>query len=273
MDLSAPSGYESYSNRLDPHDEFDNGYVEKSPRPVSDTQQLLKQRRAPQTKGASIFDTTRLALRVLILLLDLSILSLLIHGVTVWKTTHNSVDRNEDGWVRTRWASIKMLSTWLMLAIAAFASFVQIIALATRLSFFRSMRDGLIHTSAVLASSGVVIAGWIAATVYFIVDKEVLRNNHWDLWSWSCRNSSRQSYIPWAGLCTELSYTFIAGLVVIVLEIVSLVLFIIALRGINIMGKYNRASLVSSGLQDINRECDLVRLGLRLVSSVIGLPC
>ncbi|KAG5765130.1 hypothetical protein H9Q72_006791 [Fusarium xylarioides] len=148
MDLSAPSGYESYSNRLDPHDEFDNGYVEKSPRPVSDTQQLLKQRRAPQTKGASIFDTTRLALRVLILLLDLSILSLLVHG-------------------------------------------------------FRSMRDGLIHTSAVLASSGVVNAGWIAATVYFIVDKKV-RNNHWDLWSWSCRNSSRQSYIPWAGLCTEL---------------------------------------------------------------------
>ncbi|KAF5687011.1 hypothetical protein FDENT_5566 [Fusarium denticulatum] len=243
MDLSAPSGYESYSNRLDPHDDFDNGYVEKSPRPVSDTQRLLKQRRAPQTKGASIFDTTRLALRVLILLLDLSIMSLLIHGVNVWKTTHNSLDRNEDGWVRTRWASIKMLSTWLMLAIAAVASFIQIVALATRLSFFRSMRDGLIHTSAVLASSGVVIAGWIAATVYFIVDKEVLRNNHWDLWSWSCRNSSRQSYIPWAGLCTELSYTFIAGLVVIVLEIVSLVVFIIALRGINILGKYNRASL------------------------------
>jgi hypothetical protein len=135
MDLSAPSGYESYSNRLDPHDEFDNGYVEKSPRPVSDTQRLLKQRRAPQTKGASIFDTTRLALRVLILLIDLSILSLLVHGVTVWKTTHNSVDRNEDGWVRTRWASIKMLSTWLMLAIAAFASFIQIVALVTRLSF------------------------------------------------------------------------------------------------------------------------------------------
>ncbi|KAG9494867.1 hypothetical protein J7337_013096 [Fusarium musae] len=243
MDLSAPSGYESYSNRLDPHDEFDNEYVEKSPRPVSDTQRLLKQRRAPQTKGASIYDTTRLALRVLILLIDLSILSLLIHGVTVWKTTHNSVDRNEDGWVRTRWASIKMLSTWLMLAIAAFASFIQIVALATRLSFFRSMRDGLIHTSTLLASSGVVIAGWIAATVYFIVDKEVLQNNHWDLWSWSCRNSSRQSYIPWAGLCTELSYTFIAGLVVIVLEIISLVLFIIALRGINILGKYNRANL------------------------------
>ncbi|KAF5716538.1 hypothetical protein FGLOB1_2538 [Fusarium globosum] len=248
MDLSAPSGYESYSNRLDPHDEFDNGYVEKSPRPVSDTQRLLKQRRAPQTKSASIFDTTRLALRVLILLLDLSILSLLAHGVSVWKTTHNSVDRNEDGWVRTRWASIKMLSTWLMLAIAAFASFVHMVALVTRLAFFRSMRDGLIHTSAVLASSGIVIAGWIAATVYFIVDKEVLRNNHWDLWSWSCRNSSRQSYIPWAGLCTELSYTFIAGLVVIVLEIVSLVLFIIALRGINILGKYNRASLDDWGL-------------------------
>ncbi|KAF5969318.1 hypothetical protein FBULB1_10300 [Fusarium bulbicola] len=243
MDLSTPSGYESYSNRLDPHDELDNGYVEKSPRPVSDTQRLLKQRRAPQTKGAIVFDTTRLALRVLILLLDLSILSLLAHGVSVWKTTHNSVDRNEDGWVRTRWASIKMLSTWLMLVIAAFASFIQMVALATRLSFFRSMRDGLIHTSAVLVSSGVVIAGWIAATVYFIVDKEVLRNNHWDLWSWSCRNSSRQSYIPWAGLCTELSYTFIAGLVVIVLEIVSLVLFIVALRGINILGKYNRASL------------------------------
>ncbi|KAJ4250188.1 hypothetical protein NW762_012003 [Fusarium torreyae] len=204
MDLSTPSGYESYSSRLDPHDEVDDGYVVKSSRPVHDEQALLKQRRAPQNKSVGAFDVIRLSLRVLILLLDLSILSLLVHGVHVWKTTHNSVDRNEDGWVRTRWASIKMLSTWLMLAIAAFASFVQVAALVTRLSFFRSLRDGTVHTGAVLASSGVVIAGWIAATIYLIVDKEVLKNNHWDLWSWSCRNSSRQSYIPWASLCTEI---------------------------------------------------------------------
>ena len=223
MDLSTPSGYESYSSRLDPHDEADDGYVVKSSRPVNDEQALLKQRRAPQNKRVGAFDVIRLSLRVLILLLDLSILSLLVHGVHVWKTTHNSVDRNEDGWVRTRWASIKMLSTWLMLAIAAFSSFVQMAALVTRLSFvssekdypqpglydltirqFRSIRDGSVHTGAVLASSGVVIAGWIAATIYLIVDKEVLQNNHWDLWSWSCRNSSRQSYIPWASLCTEI---------------------------------------------------------------------
>ncbi|KAF5026821.1 hypothetical protein F66182_1105 [Fusarium sp. NRRL 66182] len=204
MDLSTPSGYESYSNRLDPHDEADDGYVEKAPRLVSDEQALLKQRRAPQNKSGSVFDAIRLALRVLILLLDLSVLSLVVHGVNVWKTTHNSVDRNEDGWVRTRWASVKMLSTWLMLAIAAFAAFVQLVALATRLSFFHSMRNGSVHTGAVLASSGLVIAGWIAAVIYLIVDKEVLRNNHWDLWSWSCQNSSRQSYIPWASLCTEM---------------------------------------------------------------------
>ncbi|KAF4956715.1 hypothetical protein FSARC_11483 [Fusarium sarcochroum] len=241
MDLSTPSGYDSYSNRLDPHDEADDGYVEKAPRPDSDQQALLKQRRAPQSKKGSAFDVIRLSLRVLILLLDLSILSLLVHGVNVWKTTHNSVDRNEDGWVRTRWASIKMLSTWLMLAIAAFASFVQMVALATRLSFFRSLRDGSVHTGAVLASSGVVIAGWIAATIYLIVDKEVLQNNHWDLWSWSCRNSSRQSYIPWASLCTEISYTFAAGLVVVVLESFNLVFYVVSLRGINILGKYSRA--------------------------------
>ncbi|KAM0206208.1 hypothetical protein ACHAQI_008507 [Fusarium lateritium] len=243
MDLSTPSGYEPYSNRLDPHDEADDGFVEKAPPPVSDEQGLLKQRRAPQTKSAGTFDSIRLALRTLILLLDLSILGLMVHGVVVWQTTHNSVDRNEDGWVRTRWASIKMLSTWLMLAIGAFASFVQLVALATRLSFFRSMRDGSLHTAAVLASSGVVIGGWIAATIYLIVDKEVLRNNHWDLWSWSCRNSSRQSYIPWAGLCTEISFTFVAGLVVVVLESLNLGFFVVSLRGMNILGKYSRASL------------------------------
>ncbi|KAI6749389.1 hypothetical protein HG530_015228 [Fusarium avenaceum] len=231
MDLSIPSGYDSYSNRLDPHDEVDDGHVGKGPRLSSDERTLLKQRSAPQNKSGGTFDTIRLALRVLILLLDLSILSLLVHGVNVWKTTHNSVDRNEDGWVRTRWASIKMLSTWLMLAIAAFASFVQIVALVTRLSFFRSLRNGSVHTGALVASSGIVIGGWIAATVYLIVDKEILRNNHWDLWSWSCQNNSRQSYIPWATLCTEMFYIFAAGLVVIVLEILSLAFFFISLRG------------------------------------------
>ncbi|KAF9769982.1 hypothetical protein IL306_012518, partial [Fusarium sp. DS 682] len=105
MDLSIPSGYESYSNRLDPHDEADDGYTGKTLRPVSDEHALLKKRHAPQNKSGSVFDVIRLGLRVFILLFDLSILSLLVHGVNVWKTTHNSVDRNEDGWVRTRWAS------------------------------------------------------------------------------------------------------------------------------------------------------------------------
>ncbi|KAJ4016214.1 hypothetical protein NW752_003337 [Fusarium irregulare] len=238
MDLSVPSGYESYSNRLDPHDEVEE---EKTPRHVSDEQALLKQRRAPP-KSAGSLDTVRLSLRVLILLVNLSILSLLAHAVNVWKTTHNSVDRDENGWMRTRWATIDMLSTWLMLAMASFASFVQVLALATRLGFLRSMRDGAMHTVAVLISSGINIAGWIAVTIYFIVDKEVLRNNHWDLWSWTCQNNSRQSYIPWAGLCTELTYTFTAGLGVMVLESVCLAAFVVSLRGMNILGKYNRAS-------------------------------
>ncbi|RGP62925.1 hypothetical protein FSPOR_8908 [Fusarium sporotrichioides] len=242
MDLSIPSGYESYSNRLDPHDEVDNGHVEKAARMSLDEQALLKQRRAPPKSKGGALDSIRLALRVLILLLNLSILGLLAHGVNVWQTTHNSIDRNEDGWVRTRWPSIKMLSTWLMLAMAIFASVVQLVALVTRLSFFRSMRDGAVHNVAVFVSSGVVIAGWIAATIYLIVDKEVLRNNHWDLWSWSCQNSSRQSYIPWASLCTEMTYTYAASMGVMLLEIVTLVLFITSLRGMNILGKYNRAS-------------------------------
>ncbi|GKU06547.1 hypothetical protein FLAG1_09500 [Fusarium langsethiae] len=242
MDLSIPSGYESYSNRLDPHDEVDNGHVEKAARLSSDEQALLKQRRAPPKLKGGALDSIRLALRVLILLLNLSILGLLAHGVNVWQTTHNSIDRNEDGWVRTRWPSIKMLSTWLMLAMAIFASVVQLVALVTRLSFFRSMRDGAVHNVAVFVSSVAVIAGWIGATIYLIVDKEVLRNNHWDLWSWSCQNSSRQSYIPWASLCTEMTYTYAASMGVMLLEIITLVLFITSLRGMNILGKYNRAS-------------------------------
>ncbi|KAF4418830.1 hypothetical protein F53441_14455 [Fusarium austroafricanum] len=243
MDLSVPSGYESYSNRLDPHDEVNDSYAAKAFRPVSDQQVLLRRRHA-RNKRRDTFDTVRLCLRIFILLLDLSILSLLVHGVNVWETTHNSVDRNEHGRTRTRRVSVKMLSTWLMLAIAAFASFVQMVAIATHLSFPQSLRDGWVHTGAVLASSGIVIAGWVAATVYLIVDKEVLRNNHWDLWSWSCQDRSRQSYIPWASLCTEISYTFIAGLVVTILEITGLALLIISLRGVYIVGKYSRASTV-----------------------------
>ncbi|WXC54044.1 hypothetical protein SNK03_000049 [Fusarium graminearum] len=135
MDLSIPSGYESYSNRLDPHDEVDNGHAEKAARLSSDEQTLLKQRRAPPKPKGGALDTIRLALRVLILLVNLSILGLLAHGVNVWQATHSSIDRNDDGWVRTRWPSIKMLSTWLMLAVSIFASVVQLVALATRLSF------------------------------------------------------------------------------------------------------------------------------------------
>ncbi|CAF3506584.1 unnamed protein product [Fusarium graminearum] len=152
MDLSIPSGYESYSNRLDPHDEVDNGHAEKAARLSSDEQTLLKQRRAPPKPKGGALDTIRLALRVLTLLVNLSILGLLAHGVDL-----------------------------------------------------RSMRDGVVHNVTVFVSSGIVIAGWIAATVYLIVDKEVLQNNHWDLWSWSCQNRSRQSYIPWASLCTEMN--------------------------------------------------------------------
>jgi hypothetical protein len=129
-----PSGYESYSNRLDPHSEVDDSYAAKAFRPVSD-QQILLRRRHTRNKRRGTFDTVRLCLRVFILLLDLSILSLLIHGVNIWETTHNSVDRNEDGWTRTQWPSVKMVSTWLMLAIAAFASFIQMVAIATHLSF------------------------------------------------------------------------------------------------------------------------------------------
>lgn len=142
MDLSVPSGYESYSYRLDPHDEVDDGYVAKAFRPVSD-QQVLLRRRHVRNKRRETFDAVRLCLRIFILLLDLSILSLLIHGVNIWETTYTSVDRNEDGWTRTQWASVKMLSTWLMLVIAAFASFIQMVAIATHLSFVSLLKDYL----------------------------------------------------------------------------------------------------------------------------------
>ncbi|KAF5689034.1 hypothetical protein FDENT_4536 [Fusarium denticulatum] len=174
MDLGVPSTYESYSNRLDPHDEVDDDYAAKEFHSASDQHVLLRRRRA-RNKRRGAFDTVRLCLRIFILLLDLSILSVLIHGVNVWGKTYNSVDTNEDGW-----RSVNMFSTWLMLAIAVFASFVQIIAIATHLSLPQSLRDGWVHTVAVLASSGTVIAAWVIATIYLIIDKEVLQSD-WDL--------------------------------------------------------------------------------------------
>ncbi|KAF4943496.1 hypothetical protein FGADI_13372 [Fusarium gaditjirri] len=200
MDLGVPSDYESYSNRLDPHDEVDDIYAAKAFYLASDQHVLLRRRHA-RNKRRNTFDTVRLFLRIFILLLNLSILSLLVYGVNTWET-HKSVDRNEDGWT-PQWASVNMLSTWLMLGTAVFASFVQMVAIATHLSFPRSMRDGWVHTVAVLVSAGIVIAAWIAATLYLIVDKEVLRDNQ-DLWSWSCQNRSQQGNTPWANLCAEI---------------------------------------------------------------------
>ncbi|KAF5675882.1 hypothetical protein FCIRC_7255 [Fusarium circinatum] len=203
MDLGVPSAYESYSNRLDPHDEVDEDYAAKAFLAVSDQHVLLRRRRA-RNKRRGAFDTVRLCLRILILLVDLSILSLLIHGANTWEITYNSVDRNEDG-RGTQRASVNMFSTWLMLAIAVFASFVQIIALATHLSLPQSLRDGWVHTVAVLASSGTVIAAWVIATIYLIVDKEVIQSD-WDLWSWSCQNRSGHSSGPRVTLCIEMTH-------------------------------------------------------------------
>lgn len=139
MDLSTSSAFESYSNRLDPHDEVEDDYPVKTFHPASDQHVLLRRRHA-RNKRRGAFDTVRLCLRILILLLDLSILSVLIHGVNTWEKQSNSVDRNKDGWA-AQWASVNMFSTWLMLAIAVFASFVQIIAIATHLSFVSSQKD------------------------------------------------------------------------------------------------------------------------------------
>ncbi|RFN54323.1 hypothetical protein FIE12Z_1449 [Fusarium flagelliforme] len=44
MDLGAPFGYESYSNRLDPHDEVEDSYAEKAFCPDSDQTVLLRRR-------------------------------------------------------------------------------------------------------------------------------------------------------------------------------------------------------------------------------------
>ena len=130
MDVGVPFNYDSYSNRFDPHEEVDDSYAEKAFCPDSD-QTVLLRRRHIRNKRRGAFDTARLCLRVLILLLDLSILGLTIHGLNVWDRKPESVDRNGDGWMRTQWSSVKMVPTWLMLAIATFASFVQTVAIAT----------------------------------------------------------------------------------------------------------------------------------------------
>ncbi|EWZ46098.1 hypothetical protein FOZG_06282 [Fusarium oxysporum Fo47] len=58
MNLSVSSGYESYSYRLDPHDEVDDGYAAKAFRPVSD-QQVLLRRRHVRNKRRETFDAKR----------------------------------------------------------------------------------------------------------------------------------------------------------------------------------------------------------------------
>ena len=130
MDVGVPFSYDSYSNRFDPHDEVDDSYAEKAFWPDSD-QTVLLRRRYVRNKRRGAFDTARLCFRVLILLLDLSILGLTIHGLNVWDRKPESVDRNGDDWTRTQWSSVKMVPTWLMLAIAILASFVQTVAIAT----------------------------------------------------------------------------------------------------------------------------------------------
>ncbi|EXJ65791.1 uncharacterized protein A1O5_11032 [Cladophialophora psammophila CBS 110553] len=79
------------------------------------------------------------------------------------------------------------------------------------------------HARGVNLSSGVVIAFWFTAVVYFkVVDSRGSKKNGFDLWPGTSyrKGQDLKSGISWATICAENNYTFIASIIVLAMGII-----------------------------------------------------
>ena len=105
-----------------------------------------------------------------------------------------------------------------------------------------------LHSWAVFVSSAFGLAAWLAAALYFKLQDSKCKRN-WGLWSWSCSHKSLENgKMSFEAMCVKLvsgsqgpelracggltdsiltrqKFTFVASLVVAVLELASLIMF------------------------------------------------
>jgi hypothetical protein len=146
----------------------------------------------------------RVAIRLLAFIIGTSIVGVLAHSAAVWYSTRNAILKQPHGFRMRAWpARMDLIPTWIMLAVAVVAIFVQVVALLSLIggvskgtaeenlltSFqVRRLRESNAHRWVVFGTSCLGVALWIAAAVYFkIQDSKGWRG--WTLFSWSCEHT------------------------------------------------------------------------------------
>ncbi len=103
-------------------------------------------RRAPTAQGLS---ATRVAIRVISLVVAVSLISILGHAAAVWIATKDVVQKDPStGYQLRAWAAnLDMWPTWTMLGAAAIALVIQVVSLLTLCSVVRFSCCGpFVHT-------------------------------------------------------------------------------------------------------------------------------
>lgn len=217
---NAPSSYEPYS-----HAERSDGDHAEKPLVPNENEKRYPEHRKKRDASQHF----RIGLRAMVLAVAASILAVQIHSAYIWLSTRHATTLNpKTGFQTSAWPFLYAGPTWTMIGAAAITAVIHSLSLLTLCSCWH-MHESRWHALSVYFTSAGIIAFWLAAVVYFkVVDSQGPNRDHWDLWSWTCFRKGQRSSIPWTTLCTENQYTFIASVVVLIIEIISLLIFIVA---------------------------------------------
>ncbi|KAK5051948.1 hypothetical protein LTR84_002751 [Exophiala bonariae] len=214
MSSQRDSSYEPFR-----HTGRDYADAETLIRPEADGEKLFptapRKTKAPPKPRPGI-SGVRTALRALGLAIALSVPSIQIRTVYVWLDTRSDTYHNTTTGIRTRsWAPVDSWPAYLMLAVGAFGSLVELLALTSLCSCFQGLHDGVLHSISIYLSAAAVMAAWIAALVAFrVVYAQGGGQDHWDIWSWSCfRGHSVDENVNWNSMCIQQTYTFSASII------------------------------------------------------------
>ncbi|OAL42863.1 hypothetical protein IQ07DRAFT_650622 [Pyrenochaeta sp. DS3sAY3a] len=232
MSTEAVSSYEPFRER----DPDGTAYQEDTERLIARGSHNGGSEYSPRGKVQRKRQTTqrvRISFRVVALILAMTILGVQAYSIYTWLSTRGQYFYNPATRINTRaWAIIDGRPAWIMMAAAVVATVIQLSALTSHLCVCLIKRhDSRQHTVGVFISSAILILFWIAAMIYFklAITKDKSKAM-WDIWTWSCHERAVKGEIPWNILCILQGYTWIASIVVVVIEITVFLLFIYSAR-------------------------------------------
>ncbi|KAH7246777.1 hypothetical protein BKA59DRAFT_455805 [Fusarium tricinctum] len=230
MDYNHNTAYEPFARTAYAVEEPEDGHLELN----TDEQQLIKKQNTRRRKAQAPSSYSSAFARGISLLIAITVAAVQSGALSVWFRTRNDAMTNPQGKFKPKaWpAVLDVKPTYTILCVALVTIVFQLFAILTHVGPFRGLRQARWHSIATYFSSSVLIVVWIGGLVYFkLADTMATKKSIWDIWSWSCkRKSAKNPDIPWATMCTTNTYTFYVAIAVVILEIGSLIYFIIKQR-------------------------------------------